>query len=372
MIDLDGLRKASMEIWSRASNLLVQHKDDMGTGRQLGHVKLSDDILPAGSLGSNGIACGLGHTHSQYSTWLNETAVTATTSTIQLENNAVSVVYNGSQSELTFDLAVNANACANLCVQITTDVACTIAVRINGGYASKTSGTVDTLGAHRSYQITCVGRAWTCVETEYIVIDSHVKIGDRSYRTVVMPDGNTWLAENLEYRDSNITFGGSTPTENGPECNYFDNNSDYATTDGLLYNYHAAKYLVDNADTIMPGWHIPTVDEWQTMLNSLPADKSHMYSLCATSGWYTSGNDTYGFSLRGSGIYWDGISPPDWFRKSLQTNLWTSTPTTGEHVPEYHAFKSMELYNNGSNSNMTVEDFKSRIVEFSIRLIKNR
>jgi uncharacterized protein (TIGR02145 family) len=89
-----------------------------------------------------------------------------------------------------------------------------------------------------------------------------VKIGDQY-----------WMAENLKaihYRngDEIPNVADNTDWENlliGGYCAY-NNNDDYITTYGLLYNW----YAVDDSRNIAPeGWHVPTYSEWQTLINNL-------------------------------------------------------------------------------------------------------
>lgn len=96
-------------------------------------------------------------------------------------------------------------------------------------------------------------------------------IGGRTYRTVVMPDGKEWLAENLDYKfdvnGSQIPIGGSgSPTT--PAAWYYNNNeTDYGIDGtykcGLLYNWYAVKYLDDNRSTLLPdGWRATSDNDW--------------------------------------------------------------------------------------------------------------
>ena len=72
-------------------------------------------------------------------------------------------------------------------------------------------------------------------------------IGGKRYKTARMPDGKIWLAENLDFKFCKIG-GSDTPTTSNAW--YYDNdeptygwrNKKY----GLLYNWHAVKFLNDN------------------------------------------------------------------------------------------------------------------------------
>ena len=83
----------------------------------------------------------------------------------------------------------------------------------------------------------------------------------------------TWMAENLKvtrYRN-----GESIPkvTDNSiwenlttsAYCDY-DNNANYVATYGRLYNW----YVVNDSNNVAPvGWHVPSEDDWMTLLDYL-------------------------------------------------------------------------------------------------------
>ncbi|MDR2584555.1 MAG: hypothetical protein LBC75_13845 [Fibromonadaceae bacterium] len=89
----------------------------------------------------------------------------------------------------------------------------------------------------------------------------------KTYKTVKI--GNqTWMAENLEYKESLS------------QCN----DQKY----GRLYYWKTAK------EVSPPGWHLPSRVEWMTLVNLAGS----LNKLKATSGWNNNGNgtDNYGFS----------------------------------------------------------------------------
>ncbi|HBY02033.1 MAG TPA: hypothetical protein DEG92_05785, partial [Rikenellaceae bacterium] len=114
--------------------------------------------------------------------------------------------------------------------------------------------------------------------------DAVVDIDGNTYSTVLIGT-QVWMAQNLKttkYNDGsdipnvtdNTLWGGRTQ---GAYC-YYNNNvgTDYGATYGALYNW----YTVDNNDAtkvasnggknICPaGWHVPTVEEWTTLIDFL-------------------------------------------------------------------------------------------------------
>ena len=138
-----------------------------------------------------------------------------------------------------------------------------------------------------------------------------VVIGGRSYPYVQI--GNQlWLAENLDYKfevdGSQIPIGvsgtSSTPSAwyyNNDEKTYGVNGNKY----GLLYNWYAAKYLEDNKFTLLPeGWHVPTTEEWNTLMYAVGGKSIAGTKLKSITGWKSgNGDDSYGFNAFPSGTY---------------------------------------------------------------------
>ncbi len=111
---------------------------------------------------------------------------------------------------------------------------------------------------------------------------------DLKYGTMTDQDGNvyktitigtqTWMAENLrttKYRNGdpikNVTRDVDwTNLTTGAYCSY-DNtqNINIIATRGLLYNYYAVS---DKRNIAPKGWHVPTDEEWEILINYLGGD----------------------------------------------------------------------------------------------------
>ena len=120
--------------------------------------------------------------------------------------------------------------------------------------------------------------------------------------TVTDVDGNvyhtvkigtqTWIVENLKvskYRNGdpipNITDNSQwmDQWDSGAYCKY-DNSVGSGNTYGYLYNFSA----VNDSRKIAPlGWHVPTAEEWETLINSLgsPSDVGGYLKESGTSHW---------------------------------------------------------------------------------------
>ena len=134
----------------------------------------------------------------------------------------------------------------------------------------------------------------------------YVTIGGRQYKTVTI--GNQeWLAENLDYSDSNITIGGGASTS--PAANYYNNDEVTYGWDGykcgLLYNWYAVNYLETNKSTLFPsGWHVPSANDFQTVKDTVNDPSNDGYKLSKGDlNWAPNwtGNNEIGFNLIPSG-----------------------------------------------------------------------
>lgn len=140
-------------------------------------------------------------------------------------------------------------------------------------------------------------------------VDTTTTIGGRVYRTVTI-GGATWLAENLDYKFSGCGIGGSG-TPSTPNAWYYNNDEatygiDGTRKCGLLYNWYAVKLLNDNKSELIPGWHVPTNDEWTALANAVGGTSVAGTRLKATNvSWATSwgGTDDYGFEVLPAGGY---------------------------------------------------------------------
>jgi uncharacterized protein (TIGR02145 family) len=94
----------------------------------------------------------------------------------------------------------------------------------------------------------------------------------------------TWMAENLNY----ATYGGYCVADSGRPTN---NNTIYCDTYGRFYDWVTAM------DYCPSGWHLPSTDEWNTLINFFGGSKIAGKKLKTTSGWtYGNGTDDLGFS----------------------------------------------------------------------------
>jgi uncharacterized protein (TIGR02145 family) len=108
--------------------------------------------------------------------------------------------------------------------------------------------------------------------TSLAYTDSVIDFDSNIYHAVTIGT-QVWTVENLKvthYRNGDpiphITDGSQWDNlTTGAYCNY-DNNSNYVATYGQLYNWYA---IDDNRNIAPDGWHIPNINEWQTLIDFL-------------------------------------------------------------------------------------------------------
>jgi uncharacterized protein (TIGR02145 family) len=94
-----------------------------------------------------------------------------------------------------------------------------------------------------------------------------------TYATIVLGNGQEWMAENLR----TTVFANGDPIPNVTGINqwatlttgawaHYNNNSQYENPYGKLYNW----YTIDDQRNVCPtGWHVPTDAEWSAFINYL-------------------------------------------------------------------------------------------------------
>ncbi len=187
-----------------------------------------------------------------------------------------------------------------------------------------------------------------------------VEIGGRFYPTVTI--GNQeWLAENLDFKFEGLDIG-PTGAPATPAAWYYDNDeSTYGESGnkyGLLYNWHAAKYLDDNKATLLPdGWHVPTSAEWDALATAVGGASTAGTKLKSTTGW-SSGN--------GDGSYGFEAFPAGYRSRSSFNNLGSCTRfwTPDEDGSDYAHYRIVDTGESMNSGNYT------KIYAYSVRLVR--
>jgi uncharacterized protein (TIGR02145 family) len=119
----------------------------------------------------------------------------------------------------------------------------------------------------------------TIVLSNKISAQNTVKdIDGNIYKTVILGT-QTWMAENLKtrhYQNGNEIPNITDPKQwgkltSGAYCTYNNCNAPGNDTSGIfLYNWYT---VVDSRKMCPTGWHIPTDNDWTTLINYLGGDK---------------------------------------------------------------------------------------------------
>ena len=185
-------------------------------------------------------------------------------------------------------------------------------------------------------------------------------IGGKQYRTVLMPDGKIWMADNLDFAWEGLNVGSHTGSYDTPMANYLDYDATNYHVDcieplGLLYNWAAVKYLNDNKSTLIPGWHIPT----QTELSDLSS---------AIGGNSISSKKLKDMAYAGTNDYDFNMTCPGWFRNGNFNEVFTTCCLW--LADEYDSDEAMYAYFWKSTDTATFYHYY-KDCEFSIRLVKD-
>lgn len=234
-----------------------------------------------------------------------------------------------------------------------------------------TAGLVPAPAAGDQGKVLTGDGSWSEVEEytdEYIdglFAGNVVVIGGRNYPYVQI--GNQlWLAENLDYKfevDGSQLPIGVSGTPSTPSAWYYDNDeATYGVNGnkyGLLYNWYAAKYLDDNKSTLLPeGWHVPTTEEWNTLMNAVGGKSIAGTKLKSITGWDSgNGDDSYGFNAFPSGGGYDG----SFGYLGSRASFWTSIECNSRDAYSRALDTGTPLYSASY----------SKISGYSVRLVKN-
>ena len=184
---------------------------------------------------------------------------------------------------------------------------------------------------------------------------------EKKYRTVLMPDGKVWMAENLNF----FIHADSS----------WSPNSGYRDTYGLLYNWAAASRACPE------GWHLPSEQEWRDLVcaatidggGSATGNCTNTGSTAATrlksqTGWNNrpngssaNGTDNYEFSALPGGSH-NGFSA---FNYLGEHGYWWSVTESGTNA-------HYRIINASTNTSTHVGGGSiSKTNRFSVRCIKN-
>jgi len=195
-------------------------------------------------------------------------------------------------------------------------------------------------GKFHLFSVRCVqdyGEAYRKQRKRKIKIGTFTDSRDgKIYKTVKIGE-QVWLAENLAYKTK------------GSKCDDDESKGKY----GRLYSWRRAMKACPD------GWHLPSDEEWQTLVDFVGGEEIAGKRLKAKSGWNKNGNgtDEFGFSAMpsdGNDGYWWSSDESD------------GAETEGEDDYEYASYWIMRHYRDDTDCN-----FISKDDLYSVRCVKD-
>jgi uncharacterized protein (TIGR02145 family) len=125
----------------------------------------------------------------------------------------------------------------------------------------------------------------------------------KTYKKVTI-GSQTWMTENLNF------------AAEGSKC--YDNKPENCEKYGRLYDWETAMKACPS------GWHLPSNDEYEVLVNAVGGDEVAGKKLKSSSGWENDGNgtDEYGFSALPGG---DGPSDGSFYRVGIYGGWWSAS-----------------------------------------------
>ena len=215
----------------------------------------------------------------------------------------------------------------------------------------------------------------TLLKSNPIPEETVTDVDGNEYRTITV-GGKVWMAENLKvthYRNGNpISYAADsinwTEGTDGQYC-YYDHDSSYVDTFGLLYNWYAVS---DWRGLAPEGWHVATDDDWKHLEKALGMSSSQTEmigwrgtaegnKLKSTYRWTENGNgtDDIGFTALPGGYILDGV----FNNLGVDASFWTSDDTSGTESAWWR-----DIYYNRSGIRRHAYDKKMGL---SVRCVKD-
>ena len=206
-----------------------------------------------------------------------------------------------------------------------------------------------------------------------LVSQRYANIGGRNYRTVIMPDGKEWMAENLDFKLPELDIGTTGWSDSRPFANYYNNDENtYGETGnkcGLLYNWACVDtYLIRGKSQIIPGWHVPSKSEWETLIAALGSSYVAGKKLKSTTLWQNDaqGDGTTEFNaLPAGGRFYSG-GDFEYNGYNSLTKFWTSDTYEDYELDKFVAW-TVHL---NTQDNITIDSWEKKY-QFSVRLVKD-
>lgn len=139
----------------------------------------------------------------------------------------------------------------------------------------------------------------------------------------------TWMTENLRYSGTipELQIDNQWAIARSPAWCYFQNNPSFHSTFGKLYNF----YAVESGNIAPPGWHIPSDEEWQELIDYLGGNDLAGGAMKSTTNWNApnkGASNSSGFNGLPGGFRSDTWA--FWQQMGIGGFWWTSTRSSSE------------------------------------------
>lgn len=202
------------------------------------------------------------------------------------------------------------------------------------------------------------------------LFDGNVAVIAGRLYPIVTIGSQTWMAENLDFLPEGIELHDTfdlTPEQSDfhmPVAWYYNNDEATAKARkyGLLYNTEAVDYMESNKASLFPGWHVPTKEEIDTLINTVGyaypgRDTVRMAVSWAGGDWHNEYcTNTTGFSAIPSGDVerQSKSTYPRFYREGVGMSFW-STTSLSDNIRQYYGtlngysyFRTTDAYKVGS------------------------
>lgn len=164
---------------------------------------------------------------------------------------------------------------------------------------------------------------------------SGVTYNGYTYSSIVLGNGQEWMAENLrtnKYRNgatiANVTNSSQWPNLHTGAWAYYDNDNQNDTTYGKLYNWYA---VTDQRNVCPSGWHLPTDAEWTELTDYLGGESVAGGKLKSTDINFWDGANNEATNESGfTGLPGGATVSGGFFSKGSQGYWWSSTGQPGQ------------------------------------------
>jgi uncharacterized protein (TIGR02145 family) len=189
-----------------------------------------------------------------------------------------------------------------------------------------------------------------------------VSYGGKAYKTVKIGT-QTWMAENLDYN----VEGSKCHSNSADSCAKYGRLYNWATAMGIDASYNSTLWNgsdVNHRGVCPVGWHIPSDDEWSTLVSYVGGSSTAGTKLKSSTGWYAysgvpAGTNQYGFSALPGGY---GNSDGSFSHAGYSGFWWSATEydawnagSRGMHVNDERVFRD--------------DDFKTYL--YSVRCVQD-